>query len=476
MTNALTQLNTDHMQALFGVGTCVGLTDGQLLERFMAGGDESGNLAFETLVTRHGPMVMRVCRNVLDDPHDVHDAFQAVFLVLARRANAIRTRNSVGIWLYGVAVRVSARARVTAIRRQIRERRTLRAAETIATVDTNQNDPSPIEQSEHAEVVHQELSRLPEKYRAPVVLCYLEGLTHDEAAARLSWPVGTVRSRLARARDRLRTRLARRGVTAPASIGPMASWLVGEPGVSTKLIATVSTASSTTISRELLTLIVRAVGRSKGAMSVPSTSLLLAQGVLNTMLLKKLVLIVCALLPIGTIAAGGAILLVGRTQAQAQKPSAAAAIPNLPQAAAKESPPTDDVDRLAQQLLEAARKRLEAQRAYYLEGRITLDRYLDASKQLEVAELRVAKTDADRLAVRNRHVDRTKEIEIREKTEREAGRGTDADVSEAHERRLEAELGVMLSQRQGGEMAALVRRVNELERKVEQLQLERAGK
>jgi HEPN domain-containing protein len=139
------------------------------------------------------------------------------------------------------------------------------------------------------------------------------------------------------------------------------------------------------------------------------------------MLLKKLVLIACALLPVGTIAAGGAVLLAGRTQAQ--KPSAAAAIPNLPQAAAKESPPTDDVDRLAQQLLAAARKRFEAQRAYYLEGRISLDRYLDASKQLEVAELRVAKSDADRLAVRNRHVDRTKEIEIREKTEREQAEG-----------------------------------------------------
>jgi hypothetical protein len=194
------------------------------------------------------------------------------------------------------------------------------------------------------------------------------------------------------------------------------------------------------------------------------------------MLLKKLVIIACTLLPVGTIAAGGAVLLAGRTQAQAQKPSAAAAIPNVPQAAANESPPTDDVDRLAQQLLEVARMRLEAQRAYYLDGRITLDRYLDASKQLEVAELRVARTDADRLAVRNRHVDRTKEIEIRESAEREAGRATDADVSEAHERRLEAELGVMLSQRQGGEMAALVRRVNELERKVEQLQRERVGK
>jgi polysaccharide biosynthesis/export protein len=243
MTNAPAEVFADHMQVLFGIGTCAGLTNGQLLERFMAGRDEAGDLAFETLVTRHGPMVMRVCRNVLDDSCDVHDAFQAVFLVLARRANAIRTRNSVGNWLYGVAVRVSARARVTAIWRQIRERRTLRAAETIATVDSNQNDPSPIEQNEHAEVVHQELSRLPEKYRAPVVLCYLEGLTHDEAAARLSWPVGTVRSRLARARDRLRTRLARRGVTAPASIGPMASWLVGEPEASTKLIATVSAAS-----------------------------------------------------------------------------------------------------------------------------------------------------------------------------------------------------------------------------------------
>ena len=83
------------------------MTDGQLLERFMAGRDEAGELAFEALVTRHGPMVMRVCRNVLDDPHDVHDAFQAVFLVLARRAIAIRDRQSVGSWLYGVAMRVA---------------------------------------------------------------------------------------------------------------------------------------------------------------------------------------------------------------------------------------------------------------------------------------------------------------------------------------------------------------------------------
>ena len=103
MANMAAQPITDHMQALFGVGTCAGLTDGQLLQRFMAGRDEAGELAFEALVAQHGPMVMRVCRNVLGDPHDVHDAFQAVFLVLARRANTIRHRESVASWLYGVA-------------------------------------------------------------------------------------------------------------------------------------------------------------------------------------------------------------------------------------------------------------------------------------------------------------------------------------------------------------------------------------
>jgi polysaccharide biosynthesis/export protein len=280
MTNAPTQAFTDHMQLLFSTGTCAGLNDGQLLEQFLAGRDAAGELAFEALVARHGPMVMRVCRNTVDDPHDVHDAFQAVFLVLARRGSAIRDRQSVGSWLHGVTVRVTARARVAAIRRQIRDRRNLGAAQTIAAVASKPDDGSPAERNDRAEVVHQELSNLPEKYRAPVVLCYLEGLTHDEAAARLSWPVGTVRSRLARARDRLRGRLTRRGVAAPASIGPMASWLSGEPGASSKLLATVSAASSAPIERELLTSIVRAVsgpavGRTTAALSVPSTSLLL---------------------------------------------------------------------------------------------------------------------------------------------------------------------------------------------------------
>ena len=123
MAGATARAFGEPLETLFGAGTCAGLSDGQLLARFLAGRDEAGELAFEVLVKRHGPMVRGVCRQVLDDPNDVHDAWQAVFLVLARRADAIRNRESVGSWLHGVAVRVAARARVSAIRRGIRDRR-----------------------------------------------------------------------------------------------------------------------------------------------------------------------------------------------------------------------------------------------------------------------------------------------------------------------------------------------------------------
>ena len=232
MPHASTHALTDQLATLFGAGTCAGMTDGELLERFRTSRDEGGERAFESLVTRHGPMVLGICRNILDDPSDVHDAFQAVFLVLARRAGAIRKSESVGSWLYGVTVRVAARARATAIRRRVRERRVLAAAAAVA-VAGGSPEASPAASIEHddgAAIVHEEVVRLPERYRTPIVLCYFEGLTHDEAAARLSWPVGTVRSRLARARDRLRGRLTRRGVAAPSTIGPLAAWLIAGQG------------------------------------------------------------------------------------------------------------------------------------------------------------------------------------------------------------------------------------------------------
>jgi RNA polymerase sigma factor (sigma-70 family) len=189
------------------LGAVGGLTDGQLLERFLGRRDEGAELAFAVLVERHGPMVLRVCRALLRDPHDAQDAFQATFLVLVRRAGSIRTRDSVGSWLHGVACRVAAAARSASARRLKHEHRSAGDA-TRPAADPDQLDLAP--------VLHAEIERLQAKYRVPIVLCHLEGLTHEQAAARLGWPVGTVRSRLARGRERLRLRLLRRGV-APAA-------------------------------------------------------------------------------------------------------------------------------------------------------------------------------------------------------------------------------------------------------------------
>jgi RNA polymerase sigma factor (sigma-70 family) len=204
----------DSLGTLFEIGVVGDLPDAQLLERFTASHRETAELAFHSLVERHGPMVLRVCRRLLDDSNDVEDAFQATFLVLLRRASSIRDRGSVGSWLHGVAMRVASRARVESARRRRIERHGVRPA-----IGRN-DDPDRLDLEA---LIDAELARLPEKYREPVVLCYLEGLTHEGAAARLGWPVGTVRGRLARARDLLRSRLTRRGVTAPAVLAAIGS-------------------------------------------------------------------------------------------------------------------------------------------------------------------------------------------------------------------------------------------------------------
>jgi RNA polymerase sigma factor (sigma-70 family) len=187
--------------------TVSGLTEWQLLERYL---DRRDGLAFEALVTRHGPMVLGVCRRMLGSSPEAEDAFQATFLVLVRRARDLGPRDAIGPWLYGVATRVAARARA-----QVTRHRRLQAIPLDFPVIDRSGalvDPDLVE------ILDQELGRLPAKYRSPLVLCYLEGRTHEEAARDLRWPLGTVKGRLARARELLRSRLARRGLAPPAGV------------------------------------------------------------------------------------------------------------------------------------------------------------------------------------------------------------------------------------------------------------------
>jgi RNA polymerase sigma factor (sigma-70 family) len=196
------------VETLFDAGTVTGLNDRQLLERFASRHDASADLAFGVLIVRHGPMVLRICRNLLRNPDDAQDAFQATFLVLVRRRGSIRQVESLAGWLYGVACRVAARARVeSARRRRVQECGALRIVEAVEDSCDLQLD-----QAEHGPIVQEEVHRLPEKYRSSVVLCYWEGLTQEQAAAQLGIPLGTVRSRLARARKLLHRRLTRRGL------------------------------------------------------------------------------------------------------------------------------------------------------------------------------------------------------------------------------------------------------------------------
>ncbi len=262
---------------LFEVGTLTGLTDGQLLDRFLVRRDE---VAFETLVARHGPMVLGVCRAVLRDPADADDAFQAAFLVLVRQARTIRGRDGLGGWLYRTTYHIALRACAATVRRQ--------RLHPPPAADPPADPAVELLQQERWDLVHDELNRLPEKYRAPVVLCDLEGLTHDEAAARLRWPVGTVKGRLFRAREQLRQRLTRRGVTAPAA-------LLGV-GLANGARAAVPATLLTTTARAGLAV---GTGTALGMGLVSVQVATLVSGAIHMFWIKKLCLLVVGLAAIG---------------------------------------------------------------------------------------------------------------------------------------------------------------------------------
>jgi RNA polymerase sigma factor (sigma-70 family) len=277
------------LHVLFSAGTQAGLTDDELLARFIAREGEVAEQAFAALVERHGPMVFRICRRVLVDPHKTEDAFQATFLILVRKAGTLRDRDSVGNWLYGVACRVAAKARTLSSRRQHHERRYAEGLQAFP------RDEDPDREDLEA-LLHQEVGRLPARYRIPVVLCYLQGATQEEAANRLGWPIGTVRSRLARAREQLRGRLTRRGIVLPAT--GLVSALAGDaPAVMPQgLVDCTVTAALTFVGTG-----------ATAAGAVPASVEALMQGVLRTMLMTKLKITTGVLIALGMAATSAGV-------------------------------------------------------------------------------------------------------------------------------------------------------------------------
>jgi len=250
----------DPVGRIFREGTVAGLTDAQLLDRYATRRDAA---AFEAIVARYGPMVLGVCRRRLRDGHAAEDAFQATFLVLVRRAASIRGLPTLGPWIHGVAWRVAERARADAARRRGREGAA--AGEVERAVARPDLEPA---RRELAEVLDRELGRLPEKYRAPVILCHLEGLTHEEAARLLGCPTGTVGIRLMRARARLKQGLARRGTPATVAGLAIGEWEEARPVVPAGLIEGTARAASgaspfTVVAAELAGGVLRAMLRSK---------------------------------------------------------------------------------------------------------------------------------------------------------------------------------------------------------------------
>lgn len=264
-----------------------GWTDGQLLASFV---DQKDAAAFEALVRRHGPMVFGVCRRVVGNHHAAEDAFQATFLVLARKASCVRPRERLANWLHGVALRTAMKAKVLTAKRRSREKQVKEMPELEAAQQGPWRDLQPL--------LDRELNGLPENYRLPILLCDLEGKTIKEATRQLGWPQGTLAGRLARGRKLLAQRLTNRGVVLSAgSLAAVVSRNAASAAVPTSVM------SSTVQAAALI-----AAGQATIAGVVPAKVAILTEGVLKAMLLSKLKAATAGLLLIALLCgAAGAI-------------------------------------------------------------------------------------------------------------------------------------------------------------------------
>lgn len=322
------------------LGSCQA-ADHDLLQRFVVSNDEA---AFALLVKRYGPMVLGLCLRILRQRQDAEDVFQAVFLVLARKAGTIRQRESLPGWLHRVAYRTAMKLRATIARRHARN---------LPFLDVH--EPGRCEDltlGETERILEEELERLADKYRAPILLCCLQGRTRDEAARQLGWKLGVLRGRLDRGRELLRSRLARRGIALSSILLPLVVAANSEASVLSALL-------SSTVRAEM------------GAVHVPvaagvsAQAAALAQGVIQAMFLAKIKMVVTGVVILGLLGTGAGVLTY---RADAQAPAANPFVQNVPAADPTAKPPipldrpVKDMDR-AQLLREIERLRLELEQA-----------------------------------------------------------------------------------------------------------------
>ncbi len=277
------------LRTLFHFGVVGDASDGQLLDRFVARRDEGAEEAFAMLVRRHGAMVFGVCRRVLSSSHEAEDAFQATFLVLARKAATIASRETLASWLYGVALRTAKDARSRTLRRRAKEE----ALNQLRLIHAPGENPA----EELRAILDEELGRLPARLRSPVLLCELGAVSRQEAAKRLGIPEGTLSSRLARAKVLLRERLTRRGL-----------------GLSTALLTAglVSEAQAAVVPHELAEITIRAATLVAAGCSltglVAASVHSLTEEVCQAMLFTKLKGIVFGLVTVGAVTTGAIVL------------------------------------------------------------------------------------------------------------------------------------------------------------------------
>jgi RNA polymerase sigma factor (sigma-70 family) len=410
-----------HIETLFDAGTIGERTDRQLLQLFADRDRTAAELAFRVLVKRHGPVIFRACQAILRDTHATEDAFQVTFLVLARKAAGLWVHGSLEPWLLSVARRVACCARADVSRRRSHER-SAAAIRAPSTEDQTWEDRNAI--------LHEELNRLPEKYRTAVSLCDLGGLTQEQAARYLGWPCGTVRSRLARGRERLRARLTRRGM-APTVV------FAGRMPI-------VDVTPAALLETTVLAGLQLASGQAE--IGAASSVIALTEGVLKFMFWSKLKLtapvalasaLLCGTAMIGYRAMG---LPQGPEAAGKQQPRTSADLEVKPIGRPAFHSESSELNAIGKARIAVATKLRDAAKQLWQGGQINVTEYLTSQKRYDevVADVTMV-TDADRVRFLERQVRTLKQIEDGTKELFRMGSVTQQELLTTELARLDAE-------------------------------------